>query len=602
VGDASADAGGPPCGVTIQPVSYPNLDGLPAGPTSTLRVRGTITGSPLPKPPAWTWKVSLDPSGSAVTFTQDATDPSVIEFPLATASSYLIQATVSAMPLCQGQAIATATLNPSVWYWVRVTPPLARAELPPLETTLMAQAGSALSNVVYHLERGVSVTIDPRTAAHISVPSYVRVSSPIHSWLREGDTSNTAAFPTTLVNDPQPSYDLLIVPLPPPDGGGTLWAPKLVSQRSAGQVGALLTVDDDLALGGVTDIEGGGGPVMGATVVLRVGSLTSTVGTSDSGGAFSLRAQPARFAVVVLPPDGAPLADGHVDAAGAGVLDIVAASAGSTLHFSWHAPSATSLTATLTSSAGGPAGGVDVRLDTVSGALPDVGTLSTGAQTFTATGEVHRRATTSSAGTVTFTSLPRARYQLVALPAVGATDGLTAAAVDLTGTAGASATVAVTLAPKVTVKGSVPTAPAGTRILILDDQPELARSFPEVALGTGGAFTLSLDRNHAYHLVVDPPRAQGLSRVPLGELDTAAAAINQPATALPRMLTMQGTIVTDGGQTLLSGALVQVFCFGPGPDCVDASDLAAKDPPPLSESLSDDSGAFSVVVPDPAGS
>jgi hypothetical protein len=242
---------------------------------------------------------------------------------------------------------------------------------------------------------------------------------------------------------------------------------------------------------------------------------------------------------------------------------------------------------------------MDVRLDSEDGALPDVGTLRADAMSFVAAGAVHRRATTDANGAVVFASLPRARYRLAGLPLVAAPDGITVVPVDLSDPSAPNPSLAVTLAPKVTVRGRLPGAPAGTRILVLDDQPELGRSFPEAPLDATGAYVLALDPNHAYHLLADPPRDQDASRVPLGPLATGAAGVDQGDRAFPHMLPFTGTLRDDTNK-VVPGALVQIFCYGPGPDCLDASDLGSKDPLPLSEALADSTGAFASWVPDPA--
>jgi hypothetical protein len=335
-------------------------------------------------------------------------------------------------------------------------------------------------------------------------------------------------------------------------------------------------------------------------VLLRAGALPSTLGTSGSDGRFSVRARAGRFSAIILPPDGSALPDAHVDATATSGIDISdPPAAAPSLSFAWARTGTRSLTARYTSAGGGgAAAGMDVRLDSADGALPNVGTLMVGAAALVATGAVHRRGTTDSSGSVAFTNLPAAAYTLTALPAVASGDGLTTSTADLT-SAQAPSTVTVTLAPKVTVRGSLSNAPAGTQVIVLDDQPELARAYPSVALGAGGAFTIALDPSHTFHLLADPPRGQG-SRVQLGQVTTKTAALALPDSPWPNMVTVSGSVVLSDGQTTVPGALVQAFCLGPGPDCLDYSDLASKNPLPLAESLVDATGAYSFSLPDPS--
>jgi hypothetical protein len=119
-----------------------------------------------------------------------------------------------------------------------------------------------------------------------------------------------------------------------------------------------------------------------------------------------------------------------------------------------------------------------------------------------------------------------------------------------------------------------------------------------VAVGAGGVFTIALDPGHAFHLLAEPPRAQG-SRLPLGPVATTAAPLDIGDTPWPKMVTASGSVVLSGSATAVPGALVQAFCLGPGPDCLDYTDLSSKSPLPLAESLVDATGNYSLLLPDP---
>jgi hypothetical protein len=591
--------------VEIQPVSSTSLTGLPAGAhAKPLRVHGVITGTPQPATPVWSWKVLFLRDGSMVAFTVDPDDPSIIDVPLALPGNYDIQATVSTSPLCQGLAHANATNTPTVSYWVRVTAPAGSTALAPHEESIGVQSAMPAQTFSLRFDKPVSVSVQPRTSMNAIVTSYLRISSPRHSWVVEGDT--TAPFTTLLPNDsspngpppapPGPLYDLLIVPLTPSDGSLTA-APMLISQSTAPLVDSAPLIDPGISIAG--SVADANGPRAGVTVLLRAGPLPSTLGSSGSDGGFSVRARPGRFSAIILPPDGTALPDAHVDATASSWIDIPAPPAAApTLSFAWARTGTRTLTARFTSAGDGAAASMDVRLDSADGALPNVGTLMVGTGALVATGTVRRRGTTDSTGSVSFTNLPAARYTVTALPAAASADGLTTSTADLT-SAQAPSTVTVTLAPKVVVRGSLSNAPPNTQIIVLDDQPDLARAYAPVAVGAGGVFTIALDPGHAFHLLAQPPRDKG-SRLPLGQVTTTTGPLDVGDTPWPNMVTVSGTVALSGSTTAVPGALVQAFCLGPGPDCLDYTDLASKDPLPLAESLVDATGAYSLLLPDPA--
>jgi hypothetical protein len=607
--DGGADASGdvivmpPPCKVTISPVSASSLDNLPAGTGATLRVRGVISGTSQPDHPDWNWHVDVGDGHATVSVkTPDPQDPSVVEFPLTLEGRYYINVSVQEVPFCGGSNWATATLNPTVPYHVRITPPHGLQGLAPYERDIDMQGGHA-ANLTFNFFHTTSVAIDPQDATTKSVGSYVQITSPQHSWSSEGDTMKTA-FKTALVDTDDSRYDVLVVPL---NTSGPPFAPLLSTGLTAARVSAPMIIDPGVTVMGTVALDGGAS-VGGATILLRSGALPSTVGHSDGGGAFSLQARGGRFSAVVTPAAGSALPEAHVDADDVSGVDLPMSSGGPvSLSFSWRSGLATrTLTARFLGSDGSAAAGIDVRLDSDAGSLPNVGLLHVtngpfGPQMLVATGAVHRTATTDGSGAVSFADLPAATYQLMGVPPVPSRDGLTIAPVDLSGAAPA-APLTVNLERKVAVTGLLPNAPAGTRILVIDDQPVPipGHDFPAAAVSATGAYALSLDPRHAYHLLADPPAGQMLSRVPLGKVETGTAAIASQPRTLPRMLALTGSVQTFDGAMTVAGAKLQIFCVGASPDCVDPLDLAGKAPLPLFEATTDALGGFALWVPDPA--
>jgi hypothetical protein len=608
---ASGSGGGTgQCAVNIVAVSGIDLYNsvLPAGPDATLRLRGSINEPPqlLPKI-NWRWTVTA--SGNPVTVTPDADDPSLVTFPLTVANTtYQVAVQVSDNPPCRGSVPVNTASDASTFYWVRVT----ATNAPPHDDHFVLLGRKANQKVSFNLDYLQPVTISPGaispgTMSVTTVPSYVSISSPTHTWMREGQTypdPGPRGFPTRVVDDLTSRYDVLVVPFPPAP-----YAPLLLSGLSAGMVlGQTFQLDASVSVLGALTV--GGRPVEGATVELRAGALPSTLGTSDSKGSFTLLARQDHFSALILPPDSAGLPDARVDATATTGIDLPDPLSGQavTLAFDWRADlGSTNFNAKLVTAAGAPAGGVDVSLDSADGAWSDVGTLSvTGGpsdgQVFAARGVVHRTATTDNGGVAAFTGLPRGHYVVTAVPPVSSADGVTVSAVDLSQAPPAGP---LALAAKVVVTGQITNPVDGMRILIIDDLPLPEHVFPPAPLATDGSYTLTLDPSRRYRLIADPPGGTPASRVPLGEVTTVTAAMALGARALPPMLTVQGT-AAPYGQSLtppvqVAGAVVQMFCVGTGPDCLDFNDPSARQPPPLYETTVDATGAFRLYAPDPAG-
>ena len=607
VGDAARDTPGevhpPPCMVQIKPVFPPNLLELPFGPNARLRVRGVLTGAMLPHAPAWSWTVTTVTNTHPVDVRPDPQDPSTMDFSMIDPGGYDIFVSVSADPACGGHEIAMAASVPSAWYWVRITPPLTQNDVPPHEEAVRLQAGQGLPQRIFSLVGGHGVSldpysIDPRTALHQAVPSYVLISSATHTWSREGETQG-AAFATSILDRDSGSavlYEVLVVPLA---GGGTLFAPLLFSGLDAPHVAALpLSIDPGASITGNLTVATV--PVMGATVALRAGGLPSTIGTSDADGAFNLRARAGRFSAVIVPPDGSLLPQALVDGGPAAGIDLPSAPGAATLGFAWRNLATTSFATRFTTGAGPAAAGLDVRLDSEPDAFPDVGTLEVSvdgvaSQSLGATGSVRRATTTDAAGGASFAGLPRGRYRLLAVPPMSSSDSLTVIALDLSGD---PAVPAVALVPKVTVSGRLLGAPAGTRLLVLDDQPMLGRTVPAVTLAADGSYALRLDAARAYHLLTDPPAGRRVSRVPLGPIETGGMPVPLGDRTLPGMLSIAGQVFGPDGP--MPGATLQLYCMGAGPDCIDDSRLGASEPLPLFETTTDAAGVYTLFAPDPA--
>lgn len=592
-GGTSYDASQPStCMVKIIPVLPAQLTDLPAGPTSRLRVRGEISGTMVPAMPTWLWSVQHH-TGKVVAASPVDVDPSLVQFSLSQPGNYKI--TANAGPSCFGQTFARAFRPQELTasFWVRVTPP-AGTDAPPQETILQVLAGNPLLRD-FAITTGTRVGIDPTrlpdpiTNVREVVKSYIRITSPRSSFRIEGSNS-MSAFRTTL--SPSFPYDVLIVP-------ESAIAPLLVPAAAATTIAVnpFTLADGTLVSGTCSSM--GGAPVSGARVLLRAGGQPSTVGQSDGSGKFTLRARAAdrSYSAFLVPPPGSGLPEAEVPNAlflGNPPPPIV------TLDFQWRDVASVSLGLTVHSADDLPAGRVRVRLESLEGSLDNVGTLTASSQAFPASGSLRAEGTTSDFGVVTFANLPRARYQATLIPGSDiAAPAVTTVFLDLTSGTGATVAETVRLLRKVQVSGVLKPADLAqvTRLVATDTGNEFTAT-PIVALvDDAGRYSFTADPGRSYRLYVEPVPARSLPRTPLGPLTGPAKDKLLDDYYLPRGLAVTGRVML--GQTPIPGAVLQAYCTGAPPDCVDISAPSTDLARAVAEAVSDGAGAFTLIVPDP---
>src|SRR5205823_2123813 len=125
----------------------------------------------------------------------------------------------------------------------------------------------------------------------------------------------------------QVHYEVLVIPDRPV-------APQVFTGLPAELGQYAYKLDDGVPISG--RITGAKGPVANARLLLRAGSLPSTVGIADATGAFTLRARSGDFAAVVVPPSGAGLPEAHI-ALGNGLQVDFPPPARIALDFRWNA-------------------------------------------------------------------------------------------------------------------------------------------------------------------------------------------------------------------------------------------------------------------------
>jgi hypothetical protein len=587
---------------TLVPLSVSRFADLPAGPGVSVRVRIVQNDVAEKAVPAglWAWTVSYgDGAGTRVEVT--AIDPTLttVQIPLERAGVYRISASgrlAAAMDqVCTVMEVGLAReLAGRLGHFrVRMTPP-SGSMFPVQEQPLTAVAGQEQMRDLALL-RGDPVSLEPSLATGTgSAPSYVRITQNMQRvgagapppLTFEGHTGR-GAFRQHLVGGE--TYDLLVVP----DGNV---APVLFPRRTTAALSVLeLRLTPGAALSGkLTDPMGQ--PVADARVVLRAGVLTSTVGTSDGSGGFSLRAREARYALTVAPPPGSGLTEIALPETEAGAILVGGGDSAGSLDVTWAAvPTAAISLVVRTSDGLTPARGARVRLEREQ-PVADAATIvrrSGTAVTMKAPGLARATALAGADGAVAFPSLPQGRYLVVVTPAdndpVSAVTGTT---VDL-GPGGVPARE-LRLSPHVRYVGTVSPAEvmAGTRIVARPRGGDVSLPAVSATVGNAGRYELELDPGATYLISAEPPAGAPFARAQLAVVTTGPSGGEIPERAVPRALMLNGSVRGDRATDFLPGVVVQVFCESASPGCLDSS-------VPVAETVSTAAGQFRVALPDP---
>ena len=136
----------------------------------------------------------------------------------------------------------------------------------------------------------------------------------------------------------------------------------------------------------------------------------------------------------------------------------------------------------------------------------------------------------------------------------------------------------------------------GARVTAYDKSAGIATDTVSTIVGAGGAYTLLVapglsGRARQYQLVADPPAGAHLARTVLGTVDVSAGDAAAGSLALGPGVSFVGSVRSAAGK--MGGAFVQVFCSGSSSACLDPKT-------PVAETVTQQDGSFSVVVPVPA--
>jgi hypothetical protein len=607
--DASAnqDAPGAPvpsCRLTLVPLSPQRLDNLPAGEGFKLRVeaRVMVTGLTLPAKPTWRWQV-MHAGREVPTVVHDG-DPAVREFATDLAGRYDILAEIleTTNPPCRSSAVAVAVaLNQRVAeFRIRATPPAVHG-LAAREQDVVVTAGTARINTI-ELGRGRSIEVAARDESGIALRSYyVRVTAHtstdrFESYIvsSRAETFQARVDSSGLLDE---RYDVMIVPDSPV--GNVLPPAQLFTALTASWFPtANFTLDGGVAIGGSTLV--GDAPVVGARVRLSAGLLPSTVGVTDAQGSFALRARSGQFEVRVVPPADSGLPDALLpESSGIAVTNTPQQVS---LRYTL-LPTAQLDLRVLTPEGTVPGKPVEVILETIEDALPDVGTftLASGATT-TAIGSV-RSIRSSSAGAIRWNKLPRARYRATVVPPE-----------DLPGSAAITVvefpleaevvTQTVTLARRSRILGRLvpPEASRDLTVRGLDMGEDGVRRAVTAAVDADGRYQLPVDPGRVYRLFVEPAPGRKIPRIPLVPVRARVTDVTDEQ-RLPAGLPVSGRVLdtTTGVADVqgLAGVVIQIFCLGSAPDCIDRSSPDISNTPPIDETVSGADGSYLLHVPDP---
>jgi hypothetical protein len=111
-----------------------------------------------------------------------------------------------------------------------------------------------------------------------------------------------------------------------------------------------------------------------------------------------------------------------------------------------------------------------------------------------------------------------------------------------------------------------------------------------------GRFEFASDPQRLYRLYVEPPADRRVPRLLLDPVRATTTTVEFNHT-LPARLSLSGTTTGINPMGPVPGALVQVFCRGPAPACVDRSAADISATLPVDETVSGADGRYELGLP-----
>jgi hypothetical protein len=596
--DASAphgpDAGA--CTVRIRALRPVSLTHLVAGPHVQVVVRaerdGTATGT-------WTWRGLRDRTTS-VAAEIGQQDAAAAAFTIDQPGTYVF--TASDNSGCQASITAYAKAADACTACNQGA--IVRVSAPP-STQIPVQTGYVSLNEDVVPQAGVQVQVGP-SVGRSRVDAYVRILCDSVT-VADGLSDLRNLFTTRLLSSrpsgatvTQLQYNVLVVPADG-TGNGTIaaTAPQLFRDLSPADFATTsFQLTDGVAITGTTHLKGdvladarwvlsNQGPGRKASGNL----LFSSVGRSDSAGAFHLNAQPGSYWVTVSPPADRGLAEA-ISAAS------VSVDAGTTFDFTWATPVTATVNLRVQDAEGQPLPRATVRLSTAE-AQP-VGTLSvqgpSGDLEIQANGRARLEATTSSAGVATFTGVPaNVTYNVLIVPeALGPAARTTAVTLRVTPGAFSSA---VTTQAEAHITGRLATGTGAhaidlsqVTIMATDKAEEAAEPVQSVRADSEGRFDVAVTPGRIYVLMAVPPSDSDYARTFVGPGRMMATEF--PITQVLFLgRPWKANVLAQDGQPL-PGTALQMFCDANWPNCIDPTMT-------LAETTAASDGSFATLLPDP---
>jgi hypothetical protein len=578
--DASPDASAS-CNISITSLTPgTSLPGsFQLGVQPVVRAHASVAGYFGAPTPTWIWSVSF--AGTVTTPAPAGDTGDTVDVQLKALGDYQISVRIAGAPQCNRLPVTATVVAPRMpAFLIRVTPP-SGSRLPVRESALDSSAVASAPHTI-DLAAGAAssvVSLLPKDASGFPVPSFLVVTNPATTFDLQGYTAR-GPFITSLVDDVM--YQVLVVP----DGD---WAPLLVN----GMPDALqqaLSLTPGVAVTGTAQ-DGAGHAVPNARVILRAGRLPSTVGVSDAGGTFAVSARMNIFGATISPPAGLGLPEAHVPASPGIVVSPYVASLG--VDMKWAKVTPAPLTITVRASAGGAlVAGAQVRVES-SAEVPAVGTLTVhaagGDVALSASGTARADAVTNANGVAALGLLPPGAYHLIVAPPATTTAAVTLADVTLPA---AGLARDVVMSALVSVQGTLTangTTVSGATVSAVDRGELAPATRASSTVDAAGRYTLALSPDRTYELLVTPAAGQtfGLTVLPTFVPGTSPTAHTD---AIAPGLVWNGTVV--GGARPIASAIVQAFCLGPSPTCLDPSI-------PLAQGTTAADGTLALTLPSP---
>jgi len=562
--DSDDGAGAPPgckVGLTFDPVTPI------AGATTTIRVSANVMGAPGVL--GYRWLVRF--GGAAVALTYAQADRSQIDFHAPVPGTYEVSLEITgSVEHCASAELPVNVRAPgarSARLRLRVVPPRTAA-VPPLEKHLVIDGGAGVDLGVVGLDQGSLVT-PVVEGLRGGEPAYLRFApNAAPDAVVEGFADGAGQVAVQLLLEP---HAILVVPSRPGS------APRRIVDWSPSS--SVLGVDDGSPITGTVH-DPADAPLAGAKVQLSIGGVPSTLATTAADGSFTVQAVaiPGAVVAVEVTPPGA-----------SGLPRLLAASPAFDLGAAWQIRYAASLArkdlaGTKVRRQGTPVGGATV---VVVGALAAAGTVTAGASadaSIEAMGEVRISAVASSAGALPSLLVPAAQLSAVVTVAAG---DLAVVALDTTGAVPASLDAPPMQAMATAMRDPTDAGLPGAVLELVPSGALAMAAAPtrHVTSGASGALTATLAAGGHYDLRFHDPAGRA---APLLVADRVTATI-AATYHLPVALQVRGKLVLGGTQALANAA-VQILC--------EACTGIERDRP-IAEAASDETGRFTLAVPDP---